>query len=357
MATSPLPNHPPRLGNFTRRKVVKFYSTCHSWLHLLTEQYKLQAFPLHFSMSSFLPSIVSSVGQHFVVTHHAALSTGIQVEYTLHGNPLAPHKLILVCGLAMPKEAFHPIVHAITTKAFDHVQILAFDNRGVGGSDAPWTGYSTHLLALDALALMDHLKWQTAHVFGTSLGGMIAMEMAHAAPSRVLSLSVAVTTAGYLQGTTSVMENLRCLAGVVAQMLMPKSGEERIRSLLRQLYPDSCLQDHSDLFFQYHAKRGGNAVAPLQGFIGHQLAVLCHNMSLDRLHAIRDAGFPILVVGAAQDVMMHPSHSHWLARAFEAPHTRFIQFQDAGHGVYTQCADALTNQLLMQFQLLPARSL
>jgi 3-oxoadipate enol-lactonase/4-carboxymuconolactone decarboxylase len=77
-------------------------------------------------------------------------------------------------------------------KAF---RLLRIDTRGHGASDAPAREYSLDLLAADVLAALDAAAVQTAVVCGTSLGGMIAMELALMAPERVRSLVLACTSA------------------------------------------------------------------------------------------------------------------------------------------------------------------
>src|SRR5438093_1193668 len=72
-------------------------------------------------------------------------------------------------------------------------RVIAFDNRGVGQTDAPDHAYTTRMMAGDALGLMNALGIDRAHVLGVSMGGMIAQELALASPERVRSLHLACT--------------------------------------------------------------------------------------------------------------------------------------------------------------------
>ena len=53
------------------------------------------------------------------------------------------------------------------------LSLLTFDNRGIGGSTVfkKKKNYTTHIMAHDTLALLDHLKWGRVHLVGMSLGG------------------------------------------------------------------------------------------------------------------------------------------------------------------------------------------
>lgn len=73
-------------------------------------------------------------------------------------------------------------------------RVVAFDPRGVGRSSPASPLCTTAQMAADAVALLDHLGIEQAHVFGLSLGGMVAMRIALDAPSRVAKLVLASTT-------------------------------------------------------------------------------------------------------------------------------------------------------------------
>ena len=100
--------------------------------------------------------------------------------------------VLLVMGLGYPSSMWHrtrPVLSA-------SYRTIAFDNRGVGRSDVPPGPYSIAVMASDAAAVLDASGIPTAHVFGVSMGGMIAQEFALQYPSRVQSLILGCTAAG-----------------------------------------------------------------------------------------------------------------------------------------------------------------
>src|SRR5712664_793949 len=82
--------------------------------------------------------------------------------------------LLLIMGLSYPSYMWHRSRPVLANS----YRTIALDNRGVGQSDVPPGIYSIALMASDAAAVMDAAGVESAHVFGVSMGGMIAQEFA-----------------------------------------------------------------------------------------------------------------------------------------------------------------------------------
>jgi pimeloyl-ACP methyl ester carboxylesterase len=106
------------------------------------------------------------------------------------------HPLLLVMGLGYARWGWGPIVAPLA----DRYRVLTFDNRGIGESDKPEGPYTARAMADDALQVLDEAGIESAHVFGVSLGGMIAQELVVAAPERVDKLVLGCTHPGYGDG-------------------------------------------------------------------------------------------------------------------------------------------------------------
>src|SRR5271155_572640 len=119
--------------------------------------------------------------------------------------------LLLIMGLSYPSYMWHR-TRPVLAQSY---RTIALDNRGVGQSDVPAGVYSIALMASDAAAVLDAANVQTAHVFGVSMGGMIAQEFALQYPQRVRSLILGCTAAG---GPKAVQAGPEVLAAVTQRV-------------------------------------------------------------------------------------------------------------------------------------------
>lgn len=109
----------------------------------------------------------------------------------------------------------------------------------MGKSDKPLIRYSTSEMAKDVLEILDHLGWTSErelHISGVSMGGMIAQELAYLVPTRIASLNL-LSTAAYIQNTTTFLENLRTRI----QMFLPKSLDRSVLDASKMLFSEAWL--------------------------------------------------------------------------------------------------------------------
>jgi 3-oxoadipate enol-lactonase len=100
--------------------------------------------------------------------------------------------LLLIQGLGYARWSWDPVVPGLA----ERYRVVWFDNRGIGESDKPAGPYTARQMAGDGLQVLDEAGIDHAHVLGASLGGMIAQELADAAPERVDKLVLCCTTPG-----------------------------------------------------------------------------------------------------------------------------------------------------------------
>jgi len=108
----------------------------------------------------------------------------------------AGHPILLVHGLGYGRWGWEPLLPPLA----ERYRVISFDNRGIGESSVPPGPYSAADMAGDALAVLDAAGVERAHVVGTSLGGMIAQELAVLASDRVDRLVLICTTPGATGG-------------------------------------------------------------------------------------------------------------------------------------------------------------
>jgi len=102
------------------------------------------------------------------------------------------HPLVLIRGLGSNADHWYEQASVFSRQ----YRVIVFDNRGVARSSEPGGEFSVLTMAQDTLGLLDFLGIEKAHVFGLSMGGMIAQELAINYPDRVSSLVLACTHCG-----------------------------------------------------------------------------------------------------------------------------------------------------------------
>jgi 3-oxoadipate enol-lactonase len=110
----------------------------------------------------------------------------INIYYEIHGTG---QPLILISGLGGDRTFWQASLENLSA----HFQVIIFDTRGIGRTDAPETPYSMKLFADDMEAFMNALAIPQAHILGFSMGGQIALEFALSYPEKVKKLIIAAS--------------------------------------------------------------------------------------------------------------------------------------------------------------------
>src|SRR3979490_3260491 len=100
---------------------------------------------------------------------------GCGIDYRVGGN--GP-PVVLIEGAGVCGSGWGPQVDCLSTQ----YTCLTFDNPGRGQSLPAGELLTIARMAADTLALMDALGWESAHMAGHSMGGLIALELALTAP-------------------------------------------------------------------------------------------------------------------------------------------------------------------------------
>lgn len=114
-------------------------------------------------------------------------SVPIAWEETGEGPPL-----LLVMGLGYGRWGWEPLVPLLAPD----FRVITFDNRGIGESGHPEGPYTAAMMAEDCRSVLDAAGFDQVHVVGSSLGGMIAQELAIESPENVQRLVLMSTTPG-----------------------------------------------------------------------------------------------------------------------------------------------------------------
>ena len=113
----------------------------------------------------------------------------IEIYYEEHGSG---EPLLLIMGWGGNTATWNPQLEGLA----EQYRVIAFDNRGAGRTKAPDSPYTIPQMAADTAGLLHALGVPKAHVFGISMGGMVAQELALGYPELVGSLILGCTSAG-----------------------------------------------------------------------------------------------------------------------------------------------------------------
>ena len=195
---------------------------------------------------------------------------------------------------------------------------VTFDNRGVGRSAKPVGPYDLEQMAADAVAVLDAAGYESAHVVGASMGGVIAQIMAVRYPTRVRSLVLACTACRHLGWRRELLEDWAAMAQAQGMRVFANRSMRWLvgpRSL-RRFWP------------AFGALTPLAMSAPTHSFVSQVNAILDMDDSLREL--LHTVSAPTLVLVGSQDILTPQADAEEIAELI--PDAELAIVQGGAHG-------------------------
>jgi pimeloyl-ACP methyl ester carboxylesterase len=272
----------------------------------------------------------------FFSDERLAEANGVQLASQEMGEPDG-EPLLLIKGLAAQMLAWEEGLCALLVER--GFRVVRFDNRDIGHSTIlreagmpsrfdmitgrrASAAYLLRAMAEDSFALMDRLGFDSAHVAGASMGGMIGQEMAIHRPERVRSLVSIMSTTGNRWTGPPTLRAWRVLLGSY-----PKSREDYIRRVKLTLSVTGSPR----------YPMGDERIAELAGAMwdrGYSVSGIVRQIhaisaSGDRTQALRRLAVPTTVLHGSADPLARPAAGRATAKAI--PDARLRIFEGMGH--------------------------
>jgi len=247
-------------------------------------------------------------------------------------------EVLFLQGVGIERRAWSPQIRELEAD----YRCVASDHRGIGGSEGDLGSLSVDQMARDALALLDALGVEKAHVVGHSLGGVVAQRLALIAPERMRSLALLCTFSG---GRDLARPSMKLVwLGALSRV---GTRAMRRKAFARLVMPDAIIE-----------ARGLDAIArELEDVFGRPLsappAIGDRQLSALRAHDERDrlgelAKIRTFVASGALDPIATAECGRALAAAIAGAVYR--QWDDASHALPIQHAAGVNAALRAHFE-------
>ena len=244
----------------------------------------------------------------------------IEIFYEAFGDPDLP-TLVLINGLG--SQCINYADEWCALFGAEGFRVVRFDNRDVGlSSKLEGVSYALSDMAGDAVAVLDAVGAERAHVMGCSMGGMIVQRLAIDHPERLLSITSVMSRTGEPGYGDSSPEALA--------FLMAPPAESR----------DAYIENHVAALHVYGSKpewldddraRARAAAAYDRCFcptgVGRQMMAVGRDGSRDA--ALTGVALPALVMHGSRDTLIAPSGGRHTAEVI--PGARYVEIEGMGH--------------------------
>lgn len=254
---------------------------------------------------------------------------GIQLFYKTYGNLENP-PLLLNTGLS----GYHADWWAQVPAFEDDFYVITFDNRSAGQSTYPEPGYTMADMADDVAGLLDYLQIESAFVFGISMGGMMAQNLALRHPHKIRKLALGCTNAG------SVNQKMAD-ADVIADLMDTSSTGDVRQDILNgawTLLADGALEAKPIIMEKWIEVSTGNLQTEA-AYMAQMQAIATHDV-FAKLATIQ---IPTLVLHGEDDVLVPSENGRMIAD--QIPNAKLKLYPNTGHMFFWEAHDEVNADL------------
>ena len=256
----------------------------------------------------------------------------IQIYFELGGNRSSGRRLMLVNGSGGDLRQKPNFLDGPLAEDFE---ILAFDQRGLGQSEKPDRTYTMADYREDAIALLDHVGWESCRLYGISFGGMVAQEIAVTVPDRIEKLVLACTSAGGKGGSSYPLEKL---------LDMPDAGSAQRHVELLDVRGEDAGEIMQVIGKAMAERQKVGADEPgREAAFRRQLEARSHHDTFDRLDRLT---MPVLIAAGRYDGIAVPANQEAMHAAIEGSR---LEWFEGGHVFMMQ--DPRANEVIRDFLL------
>jgi pimeloyl-ACP methyl ester carboxylesterase len=257
---------------------------------------------------------------------------GFKMYYEEHGpSKDEAETFLLIMGFGGHAGAWESVLPTIAA----NYHVVAFDNRGAGRSEVPdMAAYTGPQMADDAIGLLDHLGIEKAHVWGVSMGGMIAQEVGLRHPQRVITLTLGCTSPG---GARHVQSRPEDQAEFMRLGTLPP--EEAIPAGLPLIYSEVFVEANRAQLIE----RGMANVelrATLEGRQKQYAGIMQHD-TCERLGMLK---MPVLIATGTGDRVVNCGNSQVLREAI--PNAEYLEYPGFGHCYWDEAPEEVAGAVV-----------
>lgn len=227
--------------------------------------------------------------------------------------------ILLIMGHRYSSRMWYPVFEGLG----DRYRLISFDNQGAGESGSR-SKTTVREMTDDALAVLDAAGVESAHIYGVSMGGGIALEFGIRYPERTRSLILGCT----LAKTPDIPRANKTAMNIIYRLpmwMLRGLGSKQYKGGYGDAAPDAAIERDKEIVKADAFTR--------RGVIAQGMAIADYTVDPADVAAVKA---PTLVLHGTQDLAVPYEAGKKLSQ--QIPGAQMVAFEGAGHNYFVAAA-------------------